>query len=45
MDRVHVECRPSGLRDPQEVREERQQEAEECENKLEQRETTPVLLI
>lgn len=35
MDRVHVERRPSVLRDPQEVREERQQEAEECE-KLEQ---------
>lgn len=31
MDRVHVERRPSGLRDPQEVREERQQEAEERE--------------
>lgn len=29
---MHVECRPSGLRDPQEVGEERrQQEAQKCE--------------
>lgn len=35
MDRVHVERRPPGLRDAQEIREEGQQEAEKCENELE----------